>query len=122
MVCMMISFFMPSVSGRRCMLAGVVAGDAGGSLEQEAAGGSAGDHGGFGADQAGDFLTGLAVELVDVDHDASGAGHLLQHLGAGAGAAEPGDRAGGVDDGSNAEAAIGLFGVGDVLCWFKGAS
>ena len=122
MVWMTISFFIPSVSGRRCIWAGIAAGDAGCGLQEQSTGRAAGDHGRLCADQSGDLLAGPAVEFVDIDHDAGGAGHLLQHLGPGAGAAEAGNGARGVDDGSDAEVAIGLFGISEMFCWVKGAS
>ena len=93
----------------------IAAGNAGGSLEEETAGGATGDEAGFGAGKTGDFDAGFFVELVDVNHYAGGAGHLRQHFGAGAGAAEAGDGAGGVDDRVHAEAAVGGFGGGDGL-------
>ena len=101
--------------GQAVHLCGVAAGDAGGGLEEQSTGGAAADHGGFCADQARDLLAGPAVQFVDVDHDAGCAGHLLQHLGAGAGAAESCNRAGCVDDRGDAEAAVGVFGIGVVL-------
>ena len=75
----------------------IASGDAGRCLEQQAASRTATDQAGFGAGEASDFLSGFLVELVDVDHDPRGMGHLLQHFGPGASAAEAGHGTGGVD-------------------------
>ena len=89
----------------------VVAGDAGGCLEQQSARGAAAYEPGLGAGKSGDFLPGGAVQFVNVHHYAGGLRHQGQGFRPGAGAAQPGDGAGGVDDGIDAKPPVGGFGV-----------
>ena len=89
----------------------VVAGDAGGGLEQQPARRAAAYEPGLGAGDAGDFLPGGAVQFVNVHHYAGGLRHQGQGFRPGAGAAQPGDGAGGVDDRVDAKPPVGGFGV-----------
>ena len=69
---------------------GVCAGDDGGSLQEETAGGAVADESGFCAGDAGDYLAGEPVQLDHVHHVVGGFGHCLEGLGTSARAAEPG--------------------------------